>query len=55
MPIAELALSFLLCYAVALLDLASEHFLIALDLLKVVIREFTPLLLDLPLKLLPIP
>jgi hypothetical protein len=55
MPVAQLALSFFFGDAIALLDFAGEHFLIALDLLKVVIREFTPLLLDLALKLFPIP
>src|SRR5690606_26003094 len=53
-PVVDFALDLFLSLPIMLLEAAGELFAIAVDHVKVVIREFAPLLLNLALKLLPI-
>ena len=54
MPLFDFVLSFLFCNAVAFLYLTRQYSLVALRLLQIIIREFSPLFLHLTFELLPI-
>jgi hypothetical protein len=53
-PLVDLAIGFVLGFAVALLDLTGQLLAIALDHIEVVISQLAPLRLDLTPELLPI-
>ncbi|HEX6554129.1 MAG TPA: hypothetical protein VF026_15295 [Ktedonobacteraceae bacterium] len=53
-PLFDLLSGFRFRYAIAFLDLASQHFDITFDLLYVVVREFAPLVAHAPAQLLPV-
>ena len=53
-PALDLPSGFCFRHAIAFLDLAGQHLDIAFDLLYIVVREFTPLVLYAPAQLLPI-
>jgi len=54
-PSLYLMLGFLFCDAVAFLYLARQYSLVALRLLQIIIREFSPLFLHSTFELLPVP
>jgi hypothetical protein len=53
-PVVDVFLGLILCVAVTLLDLTFELVALAVDDVKIVVRELAPLFLDLALDLLPV-
>jgi hypothetical protein len=53
-PVIDVAFNTILFDAIPLLDLAFQLVALAGDLVKIIVSEFTPLLLDLALRLLPV-
>jgi hypothetical protein len=53
-PSVDISLGFVFGFAVALLDFSLELLTLAVDYIEIIISEFTPLLFDLALDLLPI-